>query len=206
MSHTCDIIYFKYINLGPPARIDYVQPCSCPYIRIGSPREGQSCSDLKSPKTTVRSRPTFAQCALLHSGSLLRSPWVMNPVQKHAPGSKKLHLAALEQALTNSEAREIETQKKAQNTPKQVPTPWKTDNRATPPPYSSKNPCKYYSCPDLPPRQPPPPALPSEFDGDQTWGQVFLNSCQTYVYTPLPGLFPLRQNQNYMGPILHEDQ
>ena len=35
----------------------------------------------------------------------------MNPAQQHAPSSEELCLAALEQALTNSEAREIETQK-----------------------------------------------------------------------------------------------
>ena len=35
----------------------------------------------------------------------------MNPMQQHAPSSEELRLAALEQALTNSEAREIETQK-----------------------------------------------------------------------------------------------
>ena len=35
----------------------------------------------------------------------------MNPAQQHAPSSEELHLTALEQALTDSRAREIETQK-----------------------------------------------------------------------------------------------
>ena len=35
----------------------------------------------------------------------------MNLAQQHAPSSKKLCLTALEQALANSKAREIETQK-----------------------------------------------------------------------------------------------
>ena len=49
----------------------------------------------------------------MHS-SVLDPPHIspaMNPAQQHAPSSKELHLAALEQALANSEAREIETQK-----------------------------------------------------------------------------------------------
>ena len=35
----------------------------------------------------------------------------MNPAQQHAPSSEELCLAALEQALANSLAREIETQR-----------------------------------------------------------------------------------------------
>ena len=35
----------------------------------------------------------------------------MNPAQQHAPSSEELHLTALEQALADSKAREIETQK-----------------------------------------------------------------------------------------------
>ena len=35
----------------------------------------------------------------------------MNTAQEHAPSSQKLHLAALEQVLTDSKFREIETQK-----------------------------------------------------------------------------------------------
>ena len=45
------------------------------------------------------------------SGSLLRPSQVMNPVQQHAPSPEELHLTALEQALTDSKAREEETQK-----------------------------------------------------------------------------------------------
>ena len=30
--------------------------------------------------------------------------------------------------------------------------------------------------------RPPPLALPSEFDGDRSRGQAFLNSCQTYIH------------------------
>ena len=33
-----------------------------------------------------------------------------------------------------------------------------------------------------PTRWPPPPALPNEYDGDQSKGQVFLTSCQTYIH------------------------
>ena len=37
--------------------------------------------------------------------------------------------------------------------------------------------------------RPPPPALPSEYDGNWSWGQSFLTSCQTYICL-CPDLFP----------------
>ena len=88
-------------------------------------------------------------------------------------------VSALQQALADSEARYLDTQKQIaqlvngfhqlqaliQNRP---PTPVPQ----TPPPRSP---------PSVPTRRAPPPALPSEFDGDRSKGSAFLRSCTTYV-------------------------
>ena len=88
---------------------------------------------------------------------------------------------ALEQALSESEARYIQTQKQIEqlangfhqlqqmvlDQQSSSPSPQKTPI-SDPPPTSTS-------------RRAPPPALPNEFDGDRSKGQAFLRSCQTYT-------------------------
>ena len=97
----------------------------------------------------------------------------MNPMQQAFLDSIQLHLVPLEQALANSQEREEETRKKLDeliirfkqlegivSEQKNVPT----------------------LIPTIPAGQPPPPALPTEFDGDRSRGQAFVNSVQTYMH------------------------
>ena len=100
----------------------------------------------------------------------------MNPVQQAFSGPVELRLEALEQALADSQARERETQKQLdmliigfkhlegmiselKDFPKNVST----------------------ITPVVPAGRPPPPTLPTEFDGEQSRGQAFLTSIQTYI-------------------------
>ena len=92
--------------------------------------------------------------------------------------------SALEQALSESEARYAGTQKQIEQLAngfhhlqqlvlqnlqqnRQPPSPLKTPISDPPP--------------TTPSRRAPPPALPNEFDGDRSKGQAFLRSCQTYL-------------------------
>jgi hypothetical protein len=91
-------------------------------------------------------------------------------------------LSTLEQALADSEARQIETQKQLehlvngfQHLQQLILQQQHTSHPKSPPPEKP-----------LPPPitsriRAPPPALPSEFDGDRNRGPAFLNSCQTYI-------------------------
>ena len=96
----------------------------------------------------------------------------MNPTQQAFPDSVQLCLIALEQALADSQEREEETRRqlneliigfkrleKIVSEQRNVPT----------------------LIPTIPAGQPPPPALPTEFDGERSRGQAFLNSVQTYM-------------------------
>ena len=97
----------------------------------------------------------------------------MTPPQQAFLGSVELRLAALEQALADSQAREEETKRQLDtliirfkhleemiSESKNVPTPTLS----------------------IPLGRPPPPALPTEFDGERSRGQAFLNSVQTYMW------------------------
>ena len=101
----------------------------------------------------------------------------MNPIHQQDPTPEELPLVAVEQALADSEAREVETKSQlaalingfqhlellirelkpvqTPNTPLTNITPiWLT-----------------------PTGRPPPPVLPSEYDRDRSKGQAFLTSC-----------------------------
>ena len=105
-----------------------------------------------------------------------------NPAQQHAPSSEELCLAAVEQALANSVAREIETQKTLSLLTDGFQLLWELVQTHIPLCTSLKAPSiditPIWSTPT---RQPLSPALPDEFHGDWTKGQSFLTSCQTYI-------------------------
>jgi len=86
-------------------------------------------------------------------------------------------IASLEQSLSELQARDVTTQQKLdtlithitaitsqKSTPSQQPKPDTVSNARL-----------------VPSTRGPPPALPSEFDGDRTHGMAFLRSCQTYI-------------------------
>ena len=117
----------------------------------------------------------------------------MNPAQQHAPSSEELRLAAVEQALADSIAREIETQKTLSlltdgfqllrelvQTHIPLRTPPKTPSMDITPVWSA------------PTRQSLSLALPDEFNGDWIKGEIFLTSCQTYIRL-CPDSFPSDQ-------------
>ena len=87
--------------------------------------------------------------------------------------SVQLHLIALEQALANSQEREEETRKQLN----ELIIRFKWLERMV---------SEQRNVPTLIPTilagQPPPPTLPTEFDGERSRGQAFLNSVQTYMH------------------------
>ena len=104
-------------------------------------------------------------------------PLTTNPAQQHAPSSEELRLAAVEQALADSIAREIEMLKTLslltdafQLLQELVQTHIPL---CTPPKVPSIDVTPIWSTPT---RQPLSPALPDEFHGDRTKGQSFLTS------------------------------
>jgi len=100
---------------------------------------------------------------------------VENPTPETAPlfNMESERIVALEQALSELQTRDAQTQQKldlliTHLTPKdRPPTPPKRDS----PSPTRRNPAN----------RGPPPALPSEFDGDRSKGMAFLRSCQTYI-------------------------
>ena len=113
----------------------------------------------------------------------------MNPAQQHAPSSEELRLAAVEQALADSIAREIETQKTLSLLTNgfqllrelvQTHIPLCTPSMDITPVWSA------------PTRQPLSLASPDEFNGDRIKGEIFLTSCQTYIHL-CPDSFPSDQ-------------
>ena len=106
----------------------------------------------------------------------------MNPVQQHAPSPEELHLTALEQALADSKAREEETQKQLATVLDRFKNLERLLMEQQPqiltPPKNLVNISPIWTTPT---GRPPPPALPSEFNGEWTCRQEFLNSCQTYI-------------------------
>ena len=96
----------------------------------------------------------------------------MTPPQQASPSPVELRLASLEQALADSQAREEEI-KNQLNTLiirfKHLEETISESKNVSPP------------IPTTPIGRPPPPALPTEFDGERSRGQAFLNSVQTYM-------------------------
>ena len=102
------------------------------------------------------------------------------------------HVSTLEQALSNSEARYLKTQKQIQSLAdglQQIQQPLLQQQPIAlpnPSPKNSDNTLQNLIC------QAPPLALPNKFDGDCSKGQAFLCSCQTYI---LPCLESFSNNQ-----------
>jgi hypothetical protein len=86
-------------------------------------------------------------------------------------------MSALEQAFSDSQARELHTQKQIDLMFQQLQQ--LIMQQSTTPP-KTKSPISDSVSPS-PTRRAPPPALPNEFDGDRSKGPAFLRSCQTYV-------------------------
>ena len=118
----------------------------------------------------------------------------MNPTHQHTPTPEELRLAAVEQALIDSEAREIETKNQFAallSGFRQLELLMRELNPANTPktPPTDTTPVRL-----APTGRPPPPALPSEYDGDRMKGQAFLTSCQTYMRL-CPDSFPEEQTK-----------
>ena len=95
-------------------------------------------------------------------------------------------MSALEQAFSDSQARELRLQKQIESLThgfQQMQQFMIQQQRPTTPPTTSPKPDNTISdsVQRTPTHKAPPPALPSEFDGDRSKGPTFLRSCQTYV-------------------------
>ena len=102
--------------------------------------------------------------------------------QQHAPSFEELCLTVVEQALANSIAREIQIQKTLSLLTNSFQLLRELVQTHIPLCTSPKVPSvDITSIWSAPTRQPLSPALPDEFHGDQTKGQTFLTSCQTYI-------------------------
>ena len=108
-------------------------------------------------------------------------PSIMNPAEQHAPSLEELCFMALEQALTNSQAERKEMQKQLTmllDCFQKLKKLFAEQQTPANPPMIPVNVDPIWTTPT---GWPPPHALPTEFDGDQTHGQAFLSSCQTYI-------------------------
>lgn len=81
-------------------------------------------------------------------------------------------VSALERAFSGLQAQQTETQKTLDS---MLQILIQQQQNKTPPLHT---PTPTYSTPNV---RAPPPALPTEFDGDRNRGSAFLNSCQTYI-------------------------
>ena len=115
----------------------------------------------------------------------------MNPAQPNAPDAGELRLLALEQAYANSLAKQDNTQKQLDRLLNGFQQLEKLILVEKIPPVSPKiHPTDIIPIQATPTRwQPPPPALPNQYDGNHSKGQAFLTSCQTYICL-CPDSFP----------------
>ena len=153
---------------------------SCPYIRKGSSGDWSyavtkfNIGVFRSPSSDSDSEHSIYFPAEDPSSGLSLTS---NSEELPSSTMSNDRMSALEQAFSDSQARELHTQKQIdlmfqqlqQLIVQQSTTPPKTRN-----PISD-------SVSSTPTRRAPPPALPNEFDGDRSKGPAFLRSCQTYV-------------------------
>ena len=90
-------------------------------------------------------------------------------------------VSTLEQALSDSEARHLKTQKQMQLLADSLQQMQQQQLLQQPIALPAPSPKNSNNTPQNPISQAPLPALPSEFDGDCSKGQAFLYSCQTYI-------------------------
>ena len=86
-------------------------------------------------------------------------------------------IASLEQSLSELQARDVTTQQKLDTLITHITAI--TSQKSTP--SQQPKPDTVSDARLVPSTRGPPPALPSEFDGDRTHGMAFLRSCQTYI-------------------------
>jgi hypothetical protein len=87
-------------------------------------------------------------------------------------------VSVLERAFSEMQAREAKTQEKLDTLISLMMHQQQQQARSTTPPLQPPTPVL---APTRSHVQPPRPAVPSDFDGDRSKGQAFLNSCQTYI-------------------------
>ena len=88
-------------------------------------------------------------------------------------------IASLEQAISELQARDEGIQQKLNLLIDHIT---RTPKPSSPPPIPIRTPDPETFTPSPSPlTRGPPPALPSEFDGDRSRGQEFIRSCQTYI-------------------------
>src|ERR1700761_4397724 len=114
----------------------------------------------------------------------------MDPTQPNVPTAGELRFLALEQAFTDSLAKQENTQKQVDRLLNGFQHLEKLMQAAKILPPSPENcPADIIPVQPAPARRPPPPALPNEYDGNRSKGQAFLTSCQTYIHL-CPDSFP----------------
>lgn len=155
--------------------------CSCPNIRKGSPSRTDPIPALvtigvfRSPSNDSERSVYFPA-----EDPSLVIPGNQAPAIPPSLDMDMERILSLEQAISELQTRDDNTQQKLNvlidrltHIPRPTsPTPNPThisDAEIIPPSLSA------------PPARGPPPALPSEFDGDRSRGQEFLRSCQTYI-------------------------
>ena len=113
----------------------------------------------------------------------------MNPAQPNVPNAEDADFRALEQAYADSLAIQENTQKQIDALLKGYQHLEKLMQAIVPPALPQIHPANPTPVQATPSGRPPPPALPSEYDGNRSRGQSFLTSCQTYIRL-CPDLFP----------------
>jgi hypothetical protein len=84
-------------------------------------------------------------------------------------------VTTLEQAVSDLQNRDVTTQQKLDILISHITSQKTTEPPKTPEPHIAPTPRS------VPKTRGPPPALPSEFNGDRSNGMAFLRSCQTYI-------------------------
>jgi hypothetical protein len=172
------VVYMcQYINLGSPAsscKSDY----SGPYIRKGSPPEGQS--DLVKFTIVVFCSPSTSSTDSSHSVYFLADDSSSDIIRKQPLETMSLltmenkQIASLEQALSELQAQDVTTQQKLDTLVNHITSLKPTEPIITPNPHP-------FSPKSMSSVHKPPPAVPSEFNRDHSNGMAFLCSCQTDI-------------------------
>ena len=110
----------------------------------------------------------------------------MNPVQQHVSSSDKLHFAALEQAIVNSQAREAKTEERIEMPLNSFLKLERFMTEQQPPPTPPKiSPIDIIPIQPSPIGWPPLPASPTEYDGDCPEAWPF-SLCVRPIYNSFP--------------------
>ena len=122
----------------------------------------------------------------------------MDLAQQHTPNSEESRLAAMERAYADSEARNAKQFEMLLNGFLKLEKMMQQQQH--PPPTPPKNPpIDIITARPTPTGQPPPLALPNEYDRDRSKGQAFLTSCQTYIRLCSDSF-----HSDHLGTIIYE--